>query len=68
MNAIGDALGELCKIILPIRPESYPGNPESAVAVCTLSDIALLGDLASEPAVRAGTWVLYDRNYQTNYA
>ena len=51
MNAIGDALGELCKIILPIRPESYLGNPESAVAVCTLSDIALLGDLASDPAV-----------------
>ena len=51
MNAIGDALGELCKIILPIRPESYLGNPESAVAVCTLSDIALLEDLASDPAV-----------------
>ena len=51
MNAIGDALGELCKIILPIRPESYRGNPESAVAVCTLSDIALLEDLASDPGV-----------------
>ena len=49
MNAIGDALGELCKIMLPIRPESYRGNPESAVAVCTLSDIALLDDLASDP-------------------
>lgn len=51
MDAIGDALGELCKIILPIRPESYRGNPESAVAVCTLSDIALLEDLASDPDV-----------------
>lgn len=51
MSAIGDALGELCKIILPIRPESYRGDPESAVAVCTLSDIALLEDLASDPGV-----------------
>ncbi len=51
MDAIGDALGELCKIVLPIRPESYRGNPQSAVAVCTLSDITLLDDLASDPGV-----------------
>ena len=47
VNVIGEALGELCRVAFPIRHESYAGNPESHVAVCTLSDIGLLGDLAS---------------------
>ena len=47
MNVIGEVLGEVCKIVLPIPQESYRGNPESPVAVCTLSDIKLLERLAS---------------------
>ena len=42
MNVIGDTIGELCKIILPIPEESYQGNPNSSIAVCTLSSIDLL--------------------------
>ena len=29
MNALGEAIGELCKVILPIPEEFYPGNPNS---------------------------------------
>ena len=42
MNALGETIGELCKIILPIPEESYRGNPNSSIAVCTLSSIDLL--------------------------
>lgn len=42
MNALGEAIGELCKIILPIPEESFLGNPDSSVAVCTLSSMDLL--------------------------
>lgn len=48
---VEEALGELCRIVLPIPQESYAGNPESSVAVCTLSDIRLLGYLASAPEI-----------------
>ena len=42
MNVLGETIGELCKIILPISEESYRGNPNSSIAVCTLSSIDLL--------------------------
>ncbi len=42
MNALGEAIGELCKIILPIPEESFRGNSNSSIAVCTLSSIDLL--------------------------
>ncbi len=42
MNALGETIGELCKIILPIPEECYLGNPNSSIAVCTLSSIDLL--------------------------
>lgn len=42
MNALGEAIGELCKVILPIPEERFLGNPASSVAVCTLSSIDLL--------------------------
>lgn len=42
MNTLGEAIGEICKIILPIPEEYYPGNPDSIIAVCTLSSINLL--------------------------
>jgi len=47
VNAIGETIGELCKIILPIPEESYRGDPNSSIAVCTLSSIDLLKKLAS---------------------
>ena len=42
MNVLGEAIGELCKTILPIPEEYYLGNPDSFIAVCTLSSINLL--------------------------
>ena len=47
MNALGETIGELCKIILPISEESYRGDPNSSIAVCTLSSIDLLKKLAN---------------------
>jgi len=42
VNVLGEAIGELCKTILPIPEEYYLGNPDSFIAVCTLSSINLL--------------------------
>ena len=47
MNALGEKIGELCKIILPIPEEYYHGNPNSSIAVCTLSSIDLLKKFAN---------------------
>ena len=47
MNALGEVIGELCKIVLPIPEESYHGNIDSSIAICTLSSIDLLKKLAN---------------------
>ncbi len=47
MNAIGEAIGELCKVIFPINEEYYLGNQNSSVAICTLSSIDLLKNFAN---------------------
>lgn len=47
MNSIGNTIGELCKIILPIPEESYLGNPDSSIAICTLSSIDLLKKISN---------------------
>lgn len=43
---IGDAIGEVCKIVFPINDEYYTGNPNSMTAICTLSSIDLLRQIA----------------------
>ncbi len=47
MNSLGNMIGELCKVILPIPEESYQGNPDSTIAVCTLSSLELLKKIAN---------------------
>jgi len=47
VNVIGEAIGELCKAVLPIHEEYYLGNPDSSVAVCTLSSMNLLKNFAN---------------------
>jgi len=42
MNALDEAIGQLCKTILPIPEEYYVGNFNSSIAVCTLSSMNLL--------------------------
>ncbi|MGI0046793.1 MAG: tetrahydromethanopterin S-methyltransferase subunit A [Nitrosotalea sp.] len=46
MNLIEDIAGELCKILLPIEDRVYFGNSESDVAICTLSSMKLLSEIA----------------------
>jgi tetrahydromethanopterin S-methyltransferase subunit A len=47
MNVIEEIAGELCKILLPIEDKLYFGNPNSTLAVCTLSSMRLLKEIAS---------------------
>ena len=47
MNIIGEAIGEICKIVLPIPEEVYFGNNDSQLAVCTLSSMGLLKKIAN---------------------
>lgn len=45
MNSLGNIIGEICKVVLPVKQEFYPGNPDSQIAICTLGSISLLDDL-----------------------
>jgi len=47
MNSLGNIIGELCKVILPIPEESYIGNTDSSIAICTLSSINLLKQISN---------------------
>ena len=47
MNRLGNWIGEACKIILPIHEETFHGNPDSAIAICTLSSLDLLRKIAN---------------------
>lgn len=47
MNSLGYLFGEICKILLPIPEEVYFGNQNSCVAICTLSSIDLLKEIAN---------------------
>ncbi len=51
MNALGEVIGKVCEIILPIPEESFPGNPDSKLAVCTLSSMDLLKSLTRSDAM-----------------
>ena len=47
MNSLGNMIGEICKVILPIPEESFLGNNDSTIAICTLSSINLLKNIAN---------------------
>jgi len=47
MNFIENLAGEICKIILPINGEVFFGNPRSSLAICTLSSMNLLKEIAN---------------------
>ena len=47
MNSFFDLMGEFCKVLLPIPEESYQGNSNSDMAVCTLSSMDLLKKIAN---------------------
>ena len=43
---LGEIAGQICKVILPIPEETYFGNAKSDTAICTLSSIGLLKEIA----------------------
>lgn len=47
MNLIENLAGEICKIILPINEEIFLGNSKSSLAICTLSSMNLLKEIAN---------------------
>lgn len=46
-KSLGNTIGEFCKIVLPIPEETYYGNSDSNLAICTLSSIKLLKQIAN---------------------
>ncbi len=52
MNSIADVIGKLCKVILPIPEESYIGNTDSSVAICTLSSLDLLEQISNSELMK----------------
>lgn len=46
MNLL-EVAGRLCKVLLPIPDDVFYGNPSSSVAICTLSSMNLLREIAS---------------------
>lgn len=51
MNIIENVAGEICKILLPINDEVFFGNSKSTLAICTLSSMKLLKDIANSPLI-----------------
>lgn len=49
---LGEIAGQICKVILPIPEETYTGNPHSSIAICTLSSIDLLKQIASSDIMK----------------
>lgn len=52
MNLIEEIAGELCKILLPIEEKIFFGNSKSGIALCTLSSIKLLREIASSSLMK----------------
>jgi len=50
LNILENAIGKLCKVMLPINEEIFFGNQKSSIAICTLSSISLLKEI-SESAI-----------------
>jgi tetrahydromethanopterin S-methyltransferase subunit A len=64
MNLIEDIAGELCKILLPIEEEIFYGEPKSNIAICTLSSVNLLKEIANSSIMKeiAVTGRLFSEN------
>ena len=45
MDKLGEIIGDICKVVLPVKEEFYLGNRESDIAVCTLGSIKLLKNM-----------------------
>ncbi len=52
MNVIAEAIGELCKVVLPIPEEYFKGNANSSIAICTLSSMNLLKEFSNSEILK----------------
>lgn len=48
---LGNIAGEICKVLFPIDEEIFFGNPNSSVALCTLSSLKLLKEIADSTLI-----------------
>lgn len=47
MTSLVELAGKLCKILLPINEQTFYGNAESNIAICTLSSMNLLREISN---------------------
>ena len=51
MNKLGDTIGKICEVLLPIPEEFYIGNYNSSICICTLSSIKLLKEIKNSKII-----------------
>lgn len=47
MTKLGDFIGEMCKVLLPVNETSFQGDKNSKIAICTLGSINLLKEISN---------------------
>jgi tetrahydromethanopterin S-methyltransferase subunit A len=52
LNTLGNTIGKLCKVILPINEEVFFGNQKSTTTICTLSSISLLKEISKSDMMK----------------
>jgi tetrahydromethanopterin S-methyltransferase subunit A len=51
LNKLGDTIGKICEVLLPIPEEFYIGNYNSSICICTLSSIKLLKEIKNSKII-----------------
>ena len=51
MNKLGETIGKICEVLLPIPEEFYMGNLNSSICICTLSSIKLLKEIKNSKII-----------------
>jgi tetrahydromethanopterin S-methyltransferase subunit A len=51
LNKLGDTIGKICEVLLPIPEEFYVGNLNSSICICTLSSIKLLKEIKNSEII-----------------
>jgi len=51
LNKLGDTIGKICEVLLPIPEEFYIGNSDSSICICTLSNIELLKEIKNSKII-----------------
>ena len=51
VNSFGNIIGEICRKLIPIPEQIYYGNPDSSVAICTLSSLGLLRQITNSDII-----------------